>query len=386
MKKKIAILGSTGSIGKTLIKIIKNEKNKFDIILLTANRNYLTLLSQAKVLKPKNIIITDKKSYLKFININKDKKINIYNDFKSFKSIFKNKVDYVMSSITGLDGLIPTLNIIKFTKEIAIANKEALICGWSILKKELLKFNTTFLPVDSEHFSIWYGLKNNNDKINKIIITASGGPFYNLPIRNFKKIKIHQALKHPNWKMGKKISIDSATMMNKVFEIIEARNIFELNYKDLGILNHPKSYIHAIIQYSNGMTKVIVHDTNMEIPIFNTLYWNSNKEIKSKNLKLDILNNLSLKKVNLKRFPLVNILKYMPNNHSLFETLVVSINDTLVYLFLNGKISFNDISKKFNKLIKLKEFNKYKKIKPNKVKDIIELDQLVRLKILTKSI
>ena len=386
MKKKIAILGSTGSIGKTLINIIKNEKNKFDIILLTANRNYLTLLSQAKVLKPRNIIITDKKSYLKFININKDKKINIYNDFKSFKSIFKNKVDYVMSSITGLDGLIPTLNIIKFTKEIAIANKEALICGWSILKKELLKFNTTFLPVDSEHFSIWYGLKNNNDKINKIIITASGGPFYNLPIRNFKKIKIHQALKHPNWKMGKKISIDSATMMNKVFEIIEARNIFELNYKDLGILNHPKSYIHAIIQYSNGMTKVIVHDTNMKIPIFNTLYWNSNKEIKSKNLKLDILNNLSLKKVNLKRFPLVNILKYMPNNHSLFETLVVSINDTLVYLFLNGKISFNDISKKFNKLIKLKEFNKYKKIKPNKVKDIIELDQLVRLKILTKSI
>ena len=386
MKKKIAILGSTGSIGKTLIKIIKNEKNKFDIILLTANMNYLTLLSQAKVLKPKNIIITDKKSYLKFININKDKKINIYNDFKSFKSIFKNKVDYVMSSITGLDGLIPTLNIIKFTKEIAIANKEALICGWSILKKELLKFNTTFLPVDSEHFSIWYGLKNNNDKINKIIITASGGPFYNLPIRNFKKIKIHQALKHPNWKMGKKISIDSATMMNKVFEIIEARNIFELNYKDLGILNHPKSYIHAIIQYSNGMTKVIVHDTNMKIPIFNTLYWNSNKEIKSQNLKLDILNNLSLKKVNLKRFPLVNILKYMPNNHSLFETLVVSINDTLVYLFLNGKISFNDISKKFNKLIKLKEFNKYKKIKPNKVKDIIELDQLVRLKILTKSI
>ena len=386
MKKKIAILGSTGSIGKTLINIIKNEKNKFDIILLTANRNYLTLLSQAKVLKPRNIIITDKKSYLKFININKDKKINIYNDFKSFKSIFKNKVDYVMSSITGLDGLIPTLNIIKFTKEIAIANKEALICGWSILKKELLKFNTTFLPVDSEHFSIWYGLKNNNDKINKIIITASGGPFYNLPIRNFKKIKIHQALKHPNWKMGKKISIDSATMMNKVFEIIEARNIFELNYKDLGILNHPKSYIHAIIQYSNGMTKVIVHDTNMKIPIFNTLYWNSNKEIKSQNLKLDILNNLSLKKVNLKRFPLVNILKYMPNNHSLFETLVVSINDTLVYLFLNGKISFNDISKKFNKLIKLKEFNKYKKIKPNKVKDIIELDQLVRLKILTKSI
>jgi len=291
-----------------------------------------------------------------------------------------------MSSITGLDGLVPTLNIIKFTKEIAIANKEALICGWGLLKKELLKFNTKFLPVDSEHFSIWYGLKNNNDKINKIIITASGGPFYDLPIKNFKKIKVKQALKHPNWKMGKKISIDSATMMNKVFEIIEAKNIFELNYKNLGILNHPKSYVHAIIQFRNGMSKIIVHDTNMRIPIFNTLYWNSNKKIKSKNLRLDILNNLSLKKVNQKRFPLVNILKLIPNNHSLFETLIVSINDTLVNLFLDGKINFTDISKKFIKLINLKEFNKYKKIKPNKIEDIINLDQLVRLKIITKSI
>jgi 1-deoxy-D-xylulose-5-phosphate reductoisomerase len=386
MKKKIAILGSTGSIGRTLVKIIENSKNKFDIILLTGNKNYKTLLLQAKTLRPKNIIITDKISYLKFIQFNRNKKINIYNNFKSFNKIFKSKIDYTMSSITGLDGLVPTLNIIKFTKEIAVANKEALICGWSLLKKELFKFNTKFLPVDSEHFSIWYGLKNNNNKINKVIITASGGPFYNLPIKDFKKIKVKQALKHPNWKMGKKISIDSATMMNKVFEIIEAKNIFELNYKDLRILIHPKSYVHAIIQFKNGMSKIIVHDTNMIIPIFNTLYSKSNKKIKSKDLRIDILNNLSLKKVNLKRFPLVNILKYLPNNHSLYETLVVSINDTLVNLFLDGKINFTDISKKFIELIKLKEFNKYKKIRPNRIRDIINLNQLVRLKILTKHV
>ena len=135
MKKKIAILGSTGSIGKTLVKILEIEKNKFEIILLTGNKNYKTLLLQTKSLNPKNIIITDKISYLKFIKTNKNKKINIYNDFKSFKKIFKSKIDYTMSSITGLDGLVPTLNIIKFTKEIAIANKEALICGWGLLKK-----------------------------------------------------------------------------------------------------------------------------------------------------------------------------------------------------------------------------------------------------------
>ena len=386
MKKKIAILGSTGSIGRTLVKIIENSKNNFDIILLTGNKNYKTLLLQAKTLRPKNIIITDKTSYLKFIQFNRNKKINIYNNFKSFNKIFKSKIDYTMSSITGLDGLVPTLNIIKFTREIAVANKEALICGWSLLKKELLKFNTKFLPVDSEHFSIGYGLKNNNDKIDKVTITASGGPFYNLPIKDFKKIKVKQALNHPNWKMGKKISIDSATMMNKVFEIIEARNIFDLDYKDLKILIHPKSYVHAIIQFKNGMSKIIVHDTNMRIPIFNTLYWNSDKEIRSKNLRINILNNLSLKKVNQKRFPLVNILKYMPNNHSLYETLVVSINDTLVNQFLDGKINFIDISKKFIELINLKEFKKYKKIKPTKIRDIINLNQLVRLKILTKHV
>jgi 1-deoxy-D-xylulose-5-phosphate reductoisomerase len=144
--------------------------------------------------------------------------------------------------------------------------------------------------------------------------------------------------------------------------------------------------VHAIIQFRNGMSKIIVHDTNMRIPIFNTLYRNSNKKVKSKNLRIDILNDLSLKKVNKKRFPLVNILKNMPNNHSLYETLVVSINDTLVNLFLEGKINFTDISKKFTKLINLKEFKKYKKIKPNKIKDIINLDQLVRLKILAKHV
>ncbi len=386
MKKKIAILGSTGSIGKTLIKILKKDKKKFNILLLTTNRNYKSLLNQAKIFKVKNLIITDKKSYLNCVLKNKNKKINIYNNFKDINKIFKNKIDYVMSAISGLDGLEPTLNIIKYTKKIAIANKEGLICGWSLLKKKLLKSKTEFMPVDSEHFSVWYALKNNKDKIDNVILTASGGPFYNLPLKKFKNIKLHQALKHPNWKMGKKITIDSATMMNKVFEVIEAKNIFDLDYKKLKILNHPKSYVHAIVQFSNGISKIVVHDTSMEIPIFNTIYNNSQKKIKSKNLKLEILNNLLLKEVNYKKFPLVKILKIMPNNYSLFETVIVSANDALVNLFLNNKIKFTDISKKFIKLIELKEFNKYKKIRPKKIQDITNLDKLVRFKISSKSI
>ena len=159
MKKKIAILGSTGSIGKTLLKIIKKDKSNFNIQLLSANEDYKTVFKQAEEFKVKNIIITDKKIFKLAKRKTKNKKLKIYNSFDCFKKIFKNKNDYVMSSIVGLNGLKPTLEIIKYTKKIAIANKESIICGWNLLKREIAKHKTDFVPVDSEHFSIWYGLK-----------------------------------------------------------------------------------------------------------------------------------------------------------------------------------------------------------------------------------
>ena len=176
MKKQIAILGSTGSIGKSLLQIIKKNKNEFNIILLTANKNYKELLKQTKTFKVQNVIITDKNSFEIFLKINKNKKIKVYNNFDYLKLIFKSKIDYVMSSITGIDGLIPTLKVIPFSKTLAIANKESIICGWNLIKKNK-KFKTIFVPVDSEHFSIWYSLKNKkNINIKKIYLTASGGP------------------------------------------------------------------------------------------------------------------------------------------------------------------------------------------------------------------
>ena len=380
MKKKIAILGSTGSIGKTLVETIKKNKNKFNVILLTANKNYKLIYKQAKILKVKNIIITNKSSYNKLILYN-DNKIRIFNNFDSFDKIFKTKLDYSMSSISGLAGLDPTLKLIKHTSEIAIANKEAIICGWNLINKELVKYKTEFIPVDSEHFSIWYALKKNLDNIKKIYLTASGGPFYKLPIKNFKDINIQQALKHPNWKMGKKITIDSATMMNKVFEIIEAKNIFNIDYKKLSILIHPKSYVHALVAFKNGMIKIIAHDTSMKIPIFNSLYSTNNSIVKTKNLDLKTLNNLSFNNVDIKRFPMVKILKKIPKITSLYETLIVSANDEFVNLFLNKKIEFVDIYRKLSRFIELKEFNKYKKITPKNINDIIKLDNYVRIKI-----
>ena len=377
MKKRIAILGSTGSIGKTLIEIIKKDKKNFDIILLTADTNYKEILKQAKILKVKNLIITDKKAFLN-LSRNKLGKIKIFNNYNSFNKIFKKKIDYVMSSISGINGLIPTIKIIKFTKKIAIANKESIICGWHLIKKDLKKFKTTFVPVDSEHFSIFYSLKGNKIfNVEKIYLTASGGPLINTPKTKLKNVKIAEAIKHPNWKMGKKISVDSATMMNKVFEIMEAKKIFNLKYESLDILVHPSSYVHAIVKFNDGMLKIIAHDTNMKIPIFNSLY-NSQKKIKTDELNLKKLNFLDLKKVDIDKFPSIKIIKKLKNEESSLETIIVLANDILVDLFLLKKIYFTDIVSFLQKLINMKKFNSYRLIKLKDISSIILLNNQLR--------
>ena len=378
MKKKIAILGSTGSIGKCLIDIIKKDKKNFEVILLSADENYKELLKQAKFFKVKNLIITNNKSFDKIKNNIYSKKIKIYNNFDGLEKIFKKKIDYTMSSISGIQGLKPTIEIIKYTKKIAIANKEAIICGWDLIEKELNKHKTKFIPVDSEHFSIWYALQDiEKSLIEKIYLTASGGPFLDKSIKKLKKVNIKQVTNHPNWKMGKKISTDSATMINKVFEIIEARKIFKISYNKLAIIIHPKSYVHAIIKFKNGLTKIIVHDTDMKIPIFNSLY-SSKKIINSKKLDFKILNNLDFRDINPTIFPLIKVIKMLPNSSSLFETILVSINDKFVELFLRNEIKFTDISIKMNKMLKLKSLKKYKKIKPKNIEEIIKMNNKIK--------
>ncbi len=376
--KKIAILGSTGTIGKTLIQTLKKNKKKIKVVCLSANKNYKLILKQSKELNVKNLIITDYSSYRKLLAINKNKKLKIFNSFSFFKKIFTSKVDYVLSAISGLDGLYPTLKIIRYTNTIAIANKESIICGWNLISTQLKKNKTNFVPVDSEHYSIWYALQNNNDKIEKVSLTASGGPFYRLPVKKFKKISVNQALKHPNWKMGKKISIDSATMMNKVFEVIEAKRIFNLKKSQLEILIHTNSYIHAILKFKNGMIKLIAHETNMKIPIINSLDFKLLSNDKYKKLNLNLLNNLDLNKVSNKRYPMVNILKLLNEKQSLFETIIVSANDELVNLFLNKEIEFVDIYKKLSKFIKLDKFLLYKTKKPKNIRDIVKLNDDVK--------
>ena len=371
MKKDIFILGSTGSIGETTLKVLAQDQNKFRIKLLTTNSNVNKIYDQAVQFKVKEIVIFDQKKYLKNYKKFKKKKISV---FSSIKEVFKDKKKksfLTINAISGIDGLEPSINIIKYSSSLAIANKESIICGWKFLKRELLKYKTDFIPLDSEHFSIWSLMKDEKKKnIKKIYLTASGGPFLNFKLSKIKNIQPKYALKHPNWQMGKKISIDSATMMNKIFEVIEAIKIFDLDARQVEIIVHPKSYIHGIINFKNGITKLLAHDTTMEVPIANAIYLNQAEyNHKNNNFDYDKLNGLNFIKPDLQKFPLLQILKYKFNNTYL-EIILVSLNDALVKRYLEQKISYISIHKSMIKLLKKPYFNKYYSVMPKNINDI----------------
>ena len=382
MKKNVVIFGSTGSVGTNTFEVIKNDKKNFNVILLSTNSNVKKIISQAKQLNVKNIIINNQQEYLKAKKKYKKLKINIYNKLIEINKILqKNKIYYSMVSISGIEGLEATLLLSKYTKNLAVVNKESIISGWSLIKKNLKKYNTKFLPIDSEHYSIFTLLKEHKiEEIKKIYITASGGPFLNFPKNKFKSIKPKMALKHPNWKMGKKITIDSATLMNKVFEVIEARHIFDVPYRKISILIHPKSYVHAIVEFNNGITKMLMHEPNMKIPIKNSIYQSGASTIKTKSLNFKILNNLNFKNVNKNKFSCTKLLNKLPNFNLLYETVLLTINDFLVYKFLNNEIDFLRLNKLIYKISNSTEFLKYKKIKPKNIDQIYRLKKYVSIK------
>ena len=311
MKKKIAILGSTGSVGKSTLDVIKKDKKNFDVILLSANNNYKKLIAQAKEFNVKNVLIKNNKFHLKVKKSLQKTKTRVFSGNVSINKIILGKLDYTMSAIVGLAGLQPTIDVIKISKTVAIANKETIICGWEILSRLIKKYKTKIIPVDSEHFSIMELTKNvSDDEIEEIIITASGGPFLNTPIHKLHNVKPKQAINHPTWKMGKKISVDSANLMNKVFEVIEACKIFNFDKKKYKIMIHPQSYVHSIIRFKNGLIKMILYNADMKIPISNTLYGGNNKFLNERKIDTKTLNKINFQNVNIKKFPSVKIIGF----------------------------------------------------------------------------
>ena len=379
MKKKIAILGSTGSIGTSTLKVIKKDKKNFDVVLLSANNNYKKLIKQAKQFNAQNVLIKNKRFYIK---VKKSlKNVKVYSGDVSLQKIVSKKLDYTMSCVVGLAGLQPTIDAIKISKVVAIANKEAIICGWEILSKFIKKYKTKVIPVDSEHFSIMELSKDvDNNEVEEIIITASGGPFLKKPFHKLKKIKPKQAVKHPNWKMGKKISIDSANMMNKVFEIVEASKLFNFDKSKYKIMIHPQSYVHSIIRFKNGLIKMILYNSDMKIPISNTLYNDRKNLINISNINFKTLNNLNFQKVDAKFFPSIKLINKCFTLGFSTPIIINAANEVLVDLFLRQKIGFLDIVNTINKILRGKDFKKYAKRKPSSLKDIKITDNWARLK------
>ena len=383
MKMKIAILGSTGSIGKSTLDVIRKDKNFFEVVFLSANNNYKKLIQQAKEFNVKNILIKNQIFHERTERSLKNSKTKVYSGDISLTNIISKKLDYTMAAIVGVAGLQPTIDAIKISKTVALANKESIICGWEILSKLIKKYKTKILPVDSEHFSIMELTKDISDEeVEEIIITASGGPFLNLPQNKLNYVKPTQAINHPNWKMGKKISIDSANLMNKVFEVIEACKIFKFNKKKYRIMIHPQSYVHSIIRFKNGLIKMILYNTDMKIPISNTLYGQKNHVLNVKKINAKILSKLSFQNVNTKRFPSIKLINKCLNLGFLAPTIVNASNEVLVSLFLAKKIGFLNIVKTINKIFRDKDFKKYAGRKPESIKDIQITDNWARLKTL----
>ena len=364
MKKLISILGSTGSIGLSTLRIIDIKKKLFKPYIFSANKNYSEICKQIKLYKPSFFLIGNEIIYKKIKKKFTKCRTKIINNFVEIKT--QKKSDITISAIPGIDGLKPTIFLIRLSKKILIANKESIICGWHLIKKEIKKNNTKLIPIDSEHFSIMKLLQEHKlEEINKIYITASGGPFLNYNPSKLKSVKPAKALKHPKWRMGKKISIDSATLMNKILELIEAQRLFNIPKEKLDIIIHPNSLVHAIIDLKNGLKKFIYHETTMIIPIANAIF-DRNLEIK-KIIKVranhEMIKNLTFKKVDRKIFPIIKLVNQI-DKYEGTPIIVNAANEVLVDHFLRKKIPFLGIQKIIFNILKDKNYKKYAIRKP----------------------
>ena len=371
-KKSVAILGSTGSIGINTLEIIDKYPKIFSVNLLCCNSNKNLIIKQIKKFLPKFVIINDYSVY-KFVKKKKfKKKIFIYNNIDFLHKKVKKKFDYTILGISGIDGFDYALTFIKKSNSLLLANKETIVCGGRYFLKKASTYKCKIVPIDSEHYCIFNAISCIDKKeIDKIYLTASGGPFLNKNYKDYYKANLFNAIKHPKWKMGKKISIDSATMSNKALELMEACILFDLSPEKVKIKIHKESKVHSAIILKNGLVKLIAHNTTMKIPIENSLIKN-NIFLKKNFFYKKKFFSLTFDELNLKKFPMVS-LGYkaisLGERGCIFFNV---INDYLVNSYMNREIFFYEISKKLNKVINAHEFNKYLKKKIYNLKDIYE--------------
>ena len=377
MKKLISILGSTGSIGQTTLKIVDKKKNYFRPYFFSANKNLKKISKQIIKYKPYYFLINNKKVFEKVKKKYRKSNTKIINTISI--SNIKKKSDITVAAIPGIEGLSPTLLMIKKTKKMLIANKESVICGWTLINKQSVKYKTKLIPVDSEHFSIFQLIqKTNLDDIEKVYLTASGGPFLGFKKNELKKIEPKHALKHPKWNMGKKVTIDSSTLMNKILEYIEAQKLFKLPKEKLDILIHPESLVHAVIKFKNGLTKFIYHDTSMIVPISNAIF-EKNLQIKEFIKTKNSFQNLTFKEPDIKNFPIIKIINKV-NEYPSTSIIVNAANEVLVEHFLRKKVPFLGIPVIIKKILGDRNYRKYAIRIPVDLKVIDKINSWAKIK------
>ena len=366
-KKNIAILGSTGSIGKSTLEVVRNNSDYFNIICLTANKNVIDLAKQINEFKPKYTYIDYSESVNDLEIKITDSKTKIIKNKKDLCDVLASDEIYsIVSAMSGSSGLFLTNHALNNNKKVLLANKESMVMAGPIFKK----FKQNIIPVDSEHNSVFQLIDRSVDYVSNIVLTASGGPFRTLPSSEFKKITIDMALKHPNWSMGKKITIDSATMMNKCLEIIEAFYLFDFKPEDIDVLIHPESIIHSIVNFLDGSSLCQFSEPNMQVPISYALSYP--QRIYSGRPSYDLASkNLTFQKPDLKKFPSISF-AYNALKSSANHCLVINAaNEIAVDNFLKQKISFNNI---FNVILDSFEIPKNEVI--GNIDEILYVDEL----------
>lgn len=368
--KKISIFGSTGSIGKNTIEVIRNAPQNFEVLALVARNDVETLIAQALSLKPSYVVIENEKLFpqLKSALLNL-KNCEVLCGAQAIIEVAKIKCDLFISAIVGAAGMLPTLAAIEAGSNIALANKESLVCAGAFLNVAAKKSGAKIIPVDSEHNAIFQIFENANLKeIESIILTASGGPFFNSD-KDFSKITVAEALKHPNWSMGAKISIDSATMMNKGLEMIEAFHIFPVKKEQIKILVHPQSIIHGMVEYRDGSTLAMLSRPDMQVPLSYALAFPKRMAIKHDRLDLAKLQNLSFFAPDEKKFPSIKLCREVLEIDGSAPAVLNAANEIAVERFLKGEITFDKITK-----IVAQTLEKISHKELNSISEVLEFD------------
>lgn len=374
--KKISILGSTGSIGMQALEVARNNKDKFKIEALAVNTSVDVLKNQILEFRPKVVAVynEDKAMELKKI-IPKEVDVDIYCGMKGLKTIVSlESVDIVLTALVGMIGLVPTLEAIKYKKTIALANKETLVTAGDLVMNEAKKMGVDILPVDSEHAAIFQCLNGERNKeIEKIILTASGGPFRNKTREQLINITKNEALKHPNWSMGRKISIDSATLMNKGLEVIEAKWLFGVDFTDIDVVVHPQSIIHSMVQFIDGSVMAQLGNPDMKLPIQYALSYPDRIYNDYERLDLAKISSLTFEKPDVNTFPCLKLAYDSLKKRGTYCTVLNAANEILVNEFLNDKIKFYDIPMYIEKALE-----KHSSIEKPTLEEILHIDNWSR--------